>query len=74
MVANDPGLFELAEALAERTSVRKGDLNTKLHHMFRLALCRTPSTAELQYLKDFVEEQRLKFDKDEVVAGASAEQ
>ena len=74
MVANDPGLFELAEALAERTSVRKGDLNTKLHHMFRLALCRTPSTAELKYLKEFVEEQRRKFEKDEVVSGASAEQ
>ena len=54
MVANDPGLFELAEALAARVVSQKGDMKARAQYMFRLALCRTATPEELVFLEEFV--------------------
>lgn len=62
MVANDPGLFELAEALAARVVSQKGDMKVRAQYMFRLALCRTPTPEELVFLEEFVVDQRRKFE------------
>jgi hypothetical protein len=61
MVANDPGLFELAEALADRVVSVEGSDESQLKYMFHLALCRHPSTQELEFLQTFLRDQRRKF-------------
>ncbi len=60
MVANDPGLFELAEALADRVVSGESSEESQLQYMFRLALCRYPSPQELKFLQNFLSEQRKK--------------
>ena len=61
MVANDPGLFELAEALADRVVSDERSEEAQLKYMFRLALCRYPSAQELEFLQTFLTDQRRKF-------------
>ncbi|MAI71198.1 MAG: hypothetical protein CMM01_09825 [Rhodopirellula sp.] len=61
MVANDPGLFELAEALADRVVSNERSGKSQLKYMFRLTLCRLPSLQELNFLETFFEDQRRKF-------------
>ena len=63
MVANDPGLFELAEALADRIDSGKSSEKSQLQYMFRLALCRYPSLQEIGFLQDFLRDQRRKLMK-----------
>ncbi len=60
MVANDPGLFELAEALADRVVSGESSEESQLEYMFRLALCRYPSPQELEFLQTFLRTQRRK--------------
>ena len=61
MVANDPGLFELNEALAARAVSEEKDEQMQLKHMFRLALCRYPTPQELEFLQTFLHDQKRKF-------------
>ena len=72
MVANDPGLFELAEALAARAVSQKGDMKVRLQYMFRLALCRTPSPEELVFLEEFIVDQRREFKMSNVGSESNA--
>ena len=74
MVANDPGLFELAESLADRAVAEKDATQTRLNYMFRLALCRQPSSDELRFLEEFFEDQRRKFSKTRVGSQSKASQ
>ena len=72
MVANDPGLFELAEALAARAVSQEGDMKVRLQYMFRLALCRTPSPEELVFLEEFIVDQRREFKMSNVGSESNA--
>ena len=73
MVANDPGLFELAEALADRIDSGKSSEKSRLQSMFRLALCRYPSLQEIEFLQDFLRGQRRKLMKSMAGEDAKAE-
>ncbi len=69
-LANDEGLFELAQAFAGRTLRECSDDNAqRMKHMFRLAFARTPAKSELERLLQFYAQQRRDFASD--VAGAS---
>ena len=61
MVANDPGLFELAEALADRVLAEKMTTEDRMQHMFRIALCRSPVQNETAFLEGFLQNQKNKF-------------
>jgi mono/diheme cytochrome c family protein len=56
---NDPAYFELAQAFGERI-VREAPAedDKRIAYAFRLALCRSPSDAEMRLLRDFVGKQR----------------
>ena len=65
MVANDPGLFELAEALADRVLSEKETTEDRVQQMFRHALCRYPTQEEMDFLVGFLQTQNRKFMKTE---------
>ena len=63
---NDPVFFEIAQGLAVRTlREAHGDFPDKLSYAFQLALCRRPSTRELEDLTKYYEEQKDLFEKDD---------
>ena len=69
-MANDEGLFELAQAFAARTlREAPADDNVRMKRMFRLALAREPGVDELTSLLKFNAAQRKGFEAD--VAAAS---
>ncbi|MDC0317163.1 PSD1 and planctomycete cytochrome C domain-containing protein [bacterium] len=70
MVANDPGLFELAEALADRVISDERSEESQVSYMFRLAMCRYPSLQELDFLQTFFRDQKRKFTSS--IAGSEA--
>ena len=70
MVANDPGLFELAEALADRVISDERSEESQVSYMFRLAMCRYPSPQELDFLQTFFRDQKRKFTSS--IAGSEA--
>ncbi|MDB4621370.1 PSD1 and planctomycete cytochrome C domain-containing protein [Rubripirellula sp.] len=74
MVANDPGLFELAEALSDRAASEQDAVQLRLKYMFRLALCRQPTPKELRFLQDFLEDQRGKFSNSDTGPNSKAVQ
>ncbi len=74
MVANDPGLFELAEALADRVTSDNRSEKSQLKYMFRLTLCRFPSSQELEFLETFLKDQRRKFGRSMVRSESTAAQ
>ncbi len=61
MVANDVGMFELAQALADRVRNEKTDPKTRIEHAFRLCMCRHPSADEADFLTEFLQDQKAKF-------------
>ena len=69
-LANDEGLFELAQAFAGRVLRESGkDDAERMNRMFQLAMARTPKGDELDRLLAFHAQQRKDFESD--VAGAS---
>lgn len=72
MVANDPGLFELSEALAVRVLSEENSEEMQLKRIFRLTLCRHPSSQEFDFLKGFLEDQKEKFSGGKLVPEAKA--
>ena len=58
MVANDPGLFELVEALADRVMTERSREEERLHRMMQLCFCRPPTEAEDEFLMTFLENQK----------------
>jgi hypothetical protein len=61
MIANDAGLHELAEGLAERV-IGQGDCDAeRIELAFRLCLCRPPDDQEVAFLAEFLREQQDKF-------------
>ena len=63
---NDPVFFETAQGLAVRTlREAHGDFPDKLGYAFQLALCRRPSTREVEDLTKYYEEQKELFEKDD---------
>ena len=61
MVANDPGLYEMHEALADRVIKEKTDTTARIKHAFQLCLCRHPSDDEVDFLTHFLNEQEAQF-------------
>lgn len=73
MVANDAGLFELAQGLAMRLLEEDHpDAKSRLARAFRLCLCREPAPAESEQLLAYLEEQARQFERDNVAATAIA--
>ncbi len=69
-LANDEGLFELAQAFAGRVLRESGkDDAERMNRMFQLAMARTPKKHELDRLLTFHSQQLQDFESD--VAGAS---
>ncbi len=69
-MANDEGLFELAQEFAARVLRESGKSDdARMTRMFRLALARKPGDGELRRLLEFKEAQRKGFESD--TAGAS---
>ncbi|MGI9474690.1 MAG: PSD1 and planctomycete cytochrome C domain-containing protein [Rubripirellula sp.] len=58
MVANDPGMFELAEALADRVLEERDDDESRLRHAMELCLCRPPEKNEAEFLLSFLQNQQ----------------
>ena len=74
MVANDAGLVELAEALGSRVTqeLPDGDDRSRMERMFRICLCRSPETIELDALMEFLAAQRGEKDVAEADAWTAA--
>ncbi|MEM7144400.1 MAG: PSD1 and planctomycete cytochrome C domain-containing protein [Verrucomicrobiota bacterium] len=65
MVANDAGLYELAQSLGTRViqELPEGSNQVRLERMFQICLCRTPEHQELEFLMKFLEKQRQEADE-----------
>lgn len=69
-LANDEGIFELAQALAARTLREAGERDgERVNHLFRLAMARPPDAGEIERLLGFYKAQLKDFESD--VASAS---
>jgi mono/diheme cytochrome c family protein len=63
-VANDPGLFELHRALADRVIAEAGDEESRLDRAFALCLVRPPAPAERARLMEYFRRQLAQFTAD----------
>lgn len=61
MVANDPGLYEMHEALADRVLQQDAETSARIENAFRLCLCRKPSNEEVSFLTEFLRSQESQF-------------
>jgi hypothetical protein len=53
VMLNDPTVLEASRVLAERLSLQKSDVSSKIEESFRRILCRKPTTKEMKLLTDY---------------------
>ena len=58
MVANDPGMYELVQALADQVMKEKEDDRERVRYAMERCMCRQPQAAEEEFLLDYLQSQR----------------
>lgn len=58
MVANDPGMYELVQALADRVMKEKEDDLERVRHAMERCMCRLPQPEEEAFLLEYLQSQR----------------